>query len=422
MIMKLAWKKQVLLSFIILFSVYLMMVILGFVHGLKTSVMYDRLISYNENLHKLGQLSIAIQKYEGIIDQAFTFDPSTVRDQFQALFAEMQENLNFIRETDSEINNERLRQIQGDLMTLNQMMEGLLDMDLDRLQEGRINQIIIEVYAQLEGVREKIEAFNQEYMSSLRWIVSSQHDRSTAVSRFMMWSSVANMILIVIVFFVMYMAMRRRLEIVQHHIHHIRQEMSGMGESLTEVQVAAGTKPLDEMDQVLQTIDQLMGSLRNWHSNQGENANKLEKTKNKEKQQKGDYPLHLVRELPVAIIVYKAVDDGEDFQILELNREVERIEKVYREDLIGKRITLVFPGIRKFGLIDVFKQVWITGNPMHHPMAFYEDERLAGYRDNYVYKLDSGEIVAVYSSDTSAIRFSFDSPKTPSQKSFRKKV
>ena len=33
-------------------------------------------------------------------------------------------------------------------------------------------------------------------------------------------------------------------------------------------------------------------------------------------------------------------------------------------------------------------------------MSFYQDERIVGWRENFVYKLPSGEVVAVYSDET----------------------
>jgi PAS domain S-box-containing protein len=40
--------------------------------------------------------------------------------------------------------------------------------------------------------------------------------------------------------------------------------------------------------------------------------------------------------------------------------------------------------------------VYKTGTPEHHPVSVYKDERIAGWRENYVYRLPSGQIVAVY--------------------------
>ena len=60
----------------------------------------------------------------------------------------------------------------------------------------------------------------------------------------------------------------------------------------------------------------------------------------------------------------------------------------------------MFPGVKGFGLFDVFKRVWKTGKPENYSVTLYKDERISGWRDNYVYKLPSGEIVAVYSDET----------------------
>ncbi len=96
------------------------------------------------------------------------------------------------------------------------------------------------------------------------------------------------------------------------------------------------------------------------------------------------------------VAVYKARADGADFIFMDCNQASERIDKVRKEDLIGKSIVQVFPGVREFGLFDVFQRVWKTGESEHHPISLYKDERLVGWRENYVYKLSSGEIVAIY--------------------------
>lgn len=96
------------------------------------------------------------------------------------------------------------------------------------------------------------------------------------------------------------------------------------------------------------------------------------------------------------VAIYEAVDDGEDFIFKDFNRAGEQMEQVKREDIIGKRVTEVFSGVREFGLLDVFRQVYRAGNIMEHPISFYADGRVTGWRENYIYKLPSGEIVAVY--------------------------
>ncbi len=100
------------------------------------------------------------------------------------------------------------------------------------------------------------------------------------------------------------------------------------------------------------------------------------------------------------VAVYKAVSDGEDFIFTDFNASAEDIEDLKRKDVIGKSVLEVFPGIKTFGLFDVFKRVWRTGVSEHYPVSIYRDKRIAGWRENFVYKLPSGEIVAVYSDET----------------------
>jgi len=105
---------------------------------------------------------------------------------------------------------------------------------------------------------------------------------------------------------------------------------------------------------------------------------------------------HMFENTSDAVAVYRATDDGEDFIIIDLNSNAERLEKIRRAKVIGRRVTDVFPGIKAFGLFDVLQRVWRTGTPEHHSPQFYEDRRIKGWRENFVYKLASGEVVAIY--------------------------
>ena len=96
------------------------------------------------------------------------------------------------------------------------------------------------------------------------------------------------------------------------------------------------------------------------------------------------------------VAIYEAKNDGEDFVFVDFNPAAEQIEHVTREELIGKSVCDVFPGVKQFGLFDVFRRVYKTGAPEHHPISIYKDERIAGWRENYVYRLPSGLVVAVY--------------------------
>jgi len=105
--------------------------------------------------------------------------------------------------------------------------------------------------------------------------------------------------------------------------------------------------------------------------------------------------------MPSGVVVYEAIDDGADFVLVDFNTKAEKIEKVSKQQIIGKRLTETFPGVRSFGLFKVLQNVWRTGQPAHHPMALYEDDHGNGtWRENWVYKLPSGNIVAIYNDVT----------------------
>lgn len=96
------------------------------------------------------------------------------------------------------------------------------------------------------------------------------------------------------------------------------------------------------------------------------------------------------------VAIYEAINNGEDFIFIDFNPASEKIENINKEELIGKCVTDVFPGVKEFGLLDVFRRVYKTGTPEHHPVSVYKDERIAGWRENFVSRLPSGQIVAVY--------------------------
>ncbi len=101
-----------------------------------------------------------------------------------------------------------------------------------------------------------------------------------------------------------------------------------------------------------------------------------------------------------AIVIYEVEEGGADYVFKYINRVVEKIEDVKGDDIIGKSVCDVFPGINELGLLDVFLRVWKTGKAEHFPTALYKDERIRGWRANTVIKLSSHEIAAIYTDET----------------------
>ncbi|MGK2953357.1 MAG: ATP-binding protein [Thiobacillus sp.] len=101
------------------------------------------------------------------------------------------------------------------------------------------------------------------------------------------------------------------------------------------------------------------------------------------------------------VVVYEALDGGADFLIRDINAAGERIESMRREALIGQRLSVVFSGVEEMGLMAVLRRVLQSGQAEHFPLGFYQDGRISGWRENFVYRLDSGELVAIYEDVTS---------------------
>jgi diguanylate cyclase (GGDEF)-like protein len=105
---------------------------------------------------------------------------------------------------------------------------------------------------------------------------------------------------------------------------------------------------------------------------------------------------HLFENMNNCVAVYNAVDDGEDFVFVDFNHAAELLEKKSRQEVVGKRLTECFPGIKEFGLLTVLQRVWKTGQSEHFPISSYRDNHISGWRDNRIYRLPSGEVVAIY--------------------------
>ena len=105
----------------------------------------------------------------------------------------------------------------------------------------------------------------------------------------------------------------------------------------------------------------------------------------------------LFENMTSGVAVFDAVSQGKDFIIKDFNRAAEKIEKMDRSEVIGHKVTDIFPGVKDMGLFAVLHRVWQTGNSENLPLGLYQNGgELVSWRENFVYKLPSGEVVAVY--------------------------
>ncbi len=96
------------------------------------------------------------------------------------------------------------------------------------------------------------------------------------------------------------------------------------------------------------------------------------------------------------VAIYEVFNDGEDFIFKEFNKSGEKINNIKRGDIVGKKLTVVFPGVKELGLFEVLQRVWKNGIVEVHQKSMYSDERIELWVHNYVFKIPSGNIVAIF--------------------------
>ena len=97
-----------------------------------------------------------------------------------------------------------------------------------------------------------------------------------------------------------------------------------------------------------------------------------------------------------AVAVLRPLGAGRDFEYLDVNPAALKIEGLEREEMVGRRLTEAFPGAEPHGLLDIARRVLATGSAETRSMAFYQDDRISGWRDHAFYRLPSGEVVHIW--------------------------
>jgi signal transduction histidine kinase/ActR/RegA family two-component response regulator len=97
------------------------------------------------------------------------------------------------------------------------------------------------------------------------------------------------------------------------------------------------------------------------------------------------------------VVVYRPVDDGRDFVVLDLNKAFQNLERIsVKKEVIGQSIFQIFPEIARTELLDLLVRVLKTGLPERSSVCHMEEQKLLWQREYYVYRLPSNEIVTIF--------------------------
>lgn len=95
-----------------------------------------------------------------------------------------------------------------------------------------------------------------------------------------------------------------------------------------------------------------------------------------------------------ACVIYTVLDGGKDFLIRDVNPSFERIERIAKKDIVGKCVSKALSDMGS-EFIEILCRVNQTGKGENH-IFYHLDNNNAMWRDNDIFKLTSGEVVAVY--------------------------
>lgn len=100
------------------------------------------------------------------------------------------------------------------------------------------------------------------------------------------------------------------------------------------------------------------------------------------------------------IAIYKPINNGEDFEFIDFNTAAEQITHSSKETIIGSTLLREFPNMKQSKLFDALQEITRTGTDIYIPPFYYKDNKREGWRENYIFKLSTGEIVAMFTDVT----------------------
>ncbi len=115
------------------------------------------------------------------------------------------------------------------------------------------------------------------------------------------------------------------------------------------------------------------------------------------------YNLAMFDHISSGVAVVVPTSDHQDFILKDFNKAAEQIAKVRREEVIGRKLSAVFPQLHETGLVHAFRRVHKTGKAERIPATYYRDVVREGWHESYIYRLPSGDLVSIFEDVTKRV-------------------
>ena len=100
-----------------------------------------------------------------------------------------------------------------------------------------------------------------------------------------------------------------------------------------------------------------------------------------------------------ACIIFTPIDEGKDFIISDVNPAFERIEGAKKELVLGVKLSDAYQ-YTPVDIMDVYRRVFKSEKSEKFVFSWEDKDKKQQWRDNDIFKLESGEVVAVYENVT----------------------
>ncbi len=102
--------------------------------------------------------------------------------------------------------------------------------------------------------------------------------------------------------------------------------------------------------------------------------------------------------IPTCVAIYKK--EADDFIVIDFNKKSEEVESIFKKEILGCKLTNIFPNVKDNGLFDALLRVEHTGKTETFETKIYKENRISVYRKNEVIKLPNGNILTYFTNIT----------------------
>ncbi|MBN1832088.1 MAG: response regulator [Deltaproteobacteria bacterium] len=129
-----------------------------------------------------------------------------------------------------------------------------------------------------------------------------------------------------------------------------------------------------------------------------ERTKKLKKTQERLRESEARFKA-IFNNMSSGVVVYKAIDNGENFIVLDVNTADAKAGEFKKGDKLGKSVLQSAPPELNdlyLSLLELLRRVWETEKPERQTITVLDGEKIRASREYSVYLLPTGEIVAIY--------------------------